>query len=147
MENETGQLTFRVVFPEWIEENSSTMSDYYDKRFRRSLMDNMRAGAAYFVWVGEARWFEHDDGSEFYAEMPYRFYDDSEVLVEIKGLLLLIDWSACEVGEATIGRPEWSLRFPLLSVTVQGPDGKNWTFQREHNSTEASYAEIWRRVA
>jgi hypothetical protein len=146
MEHGTGELVFRVVLPEWIDESSDAVNHYYVERFKRSLMDNMRFGMPYFTWLGEVYWYRQDSGREFYYEMPNRFYDDSEVLVEIKALLLLTDWSVCEVGEACIGRPEWNLLMFGLSANVQGPDEKNWTFQREHNSTGAHYAEIWRRV-
>lgn len=146
MEHETGELVFRVVLPEWIDDSSEAANKFYVDRFKRDMTENMHASTAYFVWVDEPQWYEYDSGREFYYEMPNRFYDDSEVLVEIKALLLLIDWSRCEVGEAAIGRPERNLTMFGISATVQGPDEKNRTFRREYNSTGASYAEIWRRV-
>lgn len=146
MKNETGELVFRVVLPEWIDDDSARINDFYVDRLKHDLTGNMHASTAYFVWVDEPQWYRYDSGREFYCEMPNRFYDDSEVMVEIKALLLLIDWSRCEVGEATIGRPEWNLLMFGISATVQGPDGKNWSFRREHNGTGAHYAEIWRRV-
>ena len=146
MEHETGELVFRVVLPEWIDDSSDAVNEFYVDRFKRDLTENMHASTAYFLWVDEPQWYRYDSGREFYYEMPNRCYDDSEVLVEIKALLLLIDWSVCQVGEACIGRPEWNLLVFGISATVEGPDGKNWGFRREHNSTGASYAEIWRRV-
>ena len=80
-----------------------------------------------------------------YAAIPNAAMRDESISIEARGLLLLVDWSKCEVGDATIGRPEW-VDWRLSVVAVPGPDGGVWRFQAERSIAILPYVNIWRRV-
>lgn len=146
MENKTGVFTNRVVVPKHITEDERYMA-HFSETLRRGLVAEMRPGTTYFTWLDEVRVYDKDH-REFYqsANPPtYRFYDENERVLEARGILLLVDWSKCEINDATIGRPEW-VDWRLSTVAVPGPDGGTWRFQAERGIGILPYVNIWRRV-
>jgi hypothetical protein len=148
---ETGVFTNRVAVPKHITEDERYMAHFAEK-LTRGLVANMQPGVSYFTWLDEVRVYDKDHaafygGGEHSPDCGFRFYDESERVLEARGVLLLVDWSKCEIGDATIGRPEW-VDWRLSTVTVSGPDGglMNWRFRAERGIGILPYVNIWRRV-
>jgi len=143
---ETGVFTNRVAVPKHITEDERYMA-HFAETLRRGLVANMRPGVSYFTWLDEVRVYDKHDAAFFQSTEPptYRFYDEGERVVEARGILILVDWSKCEIGDATIGRPEW-VDWRLSAIAVPGPDGGVWRFQAEVGIGILPYVNIWRRV-
>lgn len=142
MENKTGVLQSQtIIYKRYHTDNSldDTYRDHLKQTFRRALVDSMRYGVDYFlrVDVDERQCYEGYFCGEFTTEDDTVFHQT--------GVLLLTDWSKCEINEATIGRPEWN-EWSLSVISVPGPDGGVWRFQAERGVKGMPYLSIWRRV-
>lgn len=138
----TGVFTKKTIVYNKFRSDSEGYRKHLTRAFRHELVDTMRSGIDYFVRINEV---EEPAIDYFYPDWPLEYVMEGDTIIHQTGALLLIDWSICEVGDATIGRPEW-VDWRLSVIAVPGPDGGTWRFQHEMGIPEVPYVEVWRRV-
>ena len=144
MDYKTGVLQSQtVIYKRYHTDNSldDTYRDHLKRTFRRALVDSMRYGVDYFLRVDVDEWQCHEG---YFGGPLYEFTTKDDSVFHQTGILLLVDWSKCEIGDATIGRPEW-VDWHLSAIAVPGPDGGVWRFQAEKGISILPYVNIWRR--